>query len=238
MFPQLILTCGPRTVRRNFMRMQPSYTASRLVRSLPPAIAAIAPTHPQRAAEKTSRERSDFTTNRGRVVDVLRYDLTNFFQVGSSMTPTIYQPRMCFRDARYAPLLDDTHSKELIIHGRKNYLHFLAMVRLFSHIMWRNPEMTMVQLTPTAERTLILRWSCRGMPRFHLFSSSEPKICDGVSVYKLGDDGYVVEHILQEVMPPPFALFDHLRDVFSRFREMTPATTAVGSHHLGASPST
>ena len=124
----------------------------------------------------------DYHANVGKVIDVLRNDIPLIMHTPMDMS--IYHPQILFTDSNGAS-----------IQGMDAYRSLLWLLRTQAKIFFSTTRVEIQSVFhDDYEARVYIRWRLRGELRV-----GGRLIVDGLSVYRLGADGRVVEHILESV---------------------------------------
>jgi len=173
----------------------------------------------------------EFLVNSGTVIRTLRAELPVMFE--EELSYGIYAPNIVFYEETVA---------HIGVSGLAQYRRLIKTLTYVAGLYYRRPHLEPLGFTQRARGVIAVRWTFTGEPRKLLpTSSTERAIYDGVFVYKLNEQGWVREHILETILPaPPAILGNNIRELFGvrlapeplvSVSTATAAATAFGGNH-------
>jgi hypothetical protein len=139
----------------------------------------------------------------GRAIDILRHDLTHFFDQGLSDTH-IYSPHI--------RLIEPYHSG-FHIATRPMYLRTCTAVRWSTKMWYHLPQihilhMRMLEKDETHQAKLYVRWIMEATPRWLLWMAPKEygTMYEGSFVYVFNKEGEIHEHRIESIYPAPSPL--------------------------------
>ncbi|CEG84452.1 hypothetical protein RMATCC62417_18254 [Rhizopus microsporus] len=182
----------------------------------------------------------DYELRVGFAIATLQDDLPNFFQKGFS-DHSIYSPNI---------ILSDPHYTKLSIHGRTAYIGIAQMLRWSTSLYFDDisVEITKMRVLPNVPdihdlddqdlyfssirdaendarasgivKRLEVRWRLEGKKRSLIFQHETTRHIEGVFIYKFDHLGYIGEHRIQTIIPPPSRRTLLLHSLGVRFRSL------------------
>lgn len=137
-----------------------------------------------------NQERSpDYFANVGDAIRTLREDIPELFQ--RELNYSIYRDDIHFKDPRFQ------------FEGIKNYKLIFWSLRFHGRIFFSNLYVEIKRIWQPSDDVIKMRWTVHGIPRVPWEAEG---IFDGISTYKLDNNGRIYEHIVDNILlrDPPF----------------------------------
>lgn len=128
----------------------------------------------------------NFYTRAGRAAKVLKEDFPRVFKHAHQMD--IYTPDVAFVDDVTTP------GTPHVVHGVEAYQRQLWSLRLHSALFCSSIGMQVLRMWQPREKCISVRWSIKATPRLIGSLIEKPYYFDGLSEFKLNDEGKVYEH--------------------------------------------
>eukprot|EP00871_Galdieria_phlegrea_P005034 jgi/Galph1/5531/GphlegSOOS_G4107.1 len=184
---------------------------------------------PNFSSGKRSGRGPDFYVNLGTVIETLRNDYLSMLE--TEIDYSVYDDDIILRDRVHGHFLQ----------GKEAYRTVLWLLRVHTHIVFRQAFMdvkSMYYEDDTA--TIYLRWGIRAVPRLLPWDVNRQRYIDGLSIYRLNNNGWIQEHIVDNVLQTPIKLQSLVENILNlgTVRLRSPAGIGVqggGSSQCGSS---
>ncbi len=148
-------------------------------------VTALGPTHPNPNPQHD--ETQEYYTNVGAVIDSLREDYPRLTEEEPSLS--LYSDYVTFRTPA-----------GMVSYGRPAYRGVLWLLRTQVRMFFMARSLTVLSLYYDKEEAqIILRWRLTGVSRV-VPSGSPAVVIDGQSTYTLNDNGFIKDHLLDNVV--------------------------------------
>ncbi|GJQ08565.1 hypothetical protein GpartN1_g356.t1 [Galdieria partita] len=177
--------------------------------------------------KKRNDRNPEFYANLGTVIETLRSDYSHILE--KEIDYSIYDEDLILRDRVHGQYLQ----------GKEAYKTILWLLRVHTHIAFRQAFMDVKSMYYDDDSAIIyLRWGVRAVPRLLPWDVHRQRYIDGLSIYRLNGDGWVQEHIVDNVLQTPIRLPSLVENLLSlgTIRLRSPAGVGVqgGSSQCGS----
>lgn len=139
--------------------------------------------------EKDDNE--NFYTRAGRAAKMIQQDFPKIFVDAPSMD--IYTEDLAFVDEFRSP------DSPTVVHGLESYQRQLWALRVHAFLLCSPISMKVLRMWQPQEKIISVRWSVKASPRIVGTLMSKPYYIDGLSEFKLNDEGFVYQHKVTRV---------------------------------------
>ncbi|GJD11948.1 hypothetical protein Gasu2_60640 [Galdieria sulphuraria] len=169
----------------------------------------------------------EFYANLGTVIETLRSDYSHILE--KDIDYSVYDEDLILRDRVHGQYLQ----------GKEAYKTVLWLLRVHTHIAFRQAFTDVKSMYYDDDSAIIyLRWEIRAVPRLLPWDVHRQRYIDGLSIYRLNCDGWVQEHIVDNVLQTPIKLPSLVENLLSlgTIRLRSPAGVGVqgGSSQCGS----
>ena len=139
-------------------------------------------------------KRREFLLNRGKAIRVLREDIPRMLD--RDLDWSIYAKDVVFRDAMF----------DFSFAGLRKYRWICRSIRWVARGHFSETTVQLDHISELSENVFLIKWTLVGKPRrFFIWRPKfrEIETYEAFFIYKFNGEGFVCEHILDKVIPPP-----------------------------------
>lgn len=130
----------------------------------------------------------DFYVRAGRAIRALSEDLPRTFSANHKQDLSIFRDDLTFVDEFTSP------NKPSVSLGKQAYERLQWAVRTHGNVLCSSIRLEVVRMWQPQDKTISVRWTIKATPRLIGSFSPKPFFIDGLSEFKLDDEGRVYAH--------------------------------------------